>query len=507
MAFFPSPRRKHLSLLGSILLAAAVLPLRSAEAALCWDIRVKRHVECGSTPRELRRRSTPRPTQPTGPSQEELRRKRDKEEARREEEEERKREEEERRQEEKRWAQEEADRERRRREKEARERRGILKKKGEALRALKRPDFDGSGGALGLKPLMPRSGTSTFGIKPNPGGGLKLKPLRPSPSRNLWRGPLFSRGSKFSAPVDAQRKDPRRPFVVDSRKTGNLIPGGDVGRFVSKKSWPASAKAETIAGFLAWERGRYGQAVMFLGRALAQAPNDKFLRRALAKAKRAQRRAQRKAPARENQAEASASMVAAAGRWRVGDTATALRMVERAARLWPENPDTQKSLRRVRRMHAARKDLPKPADAAARHERAATWARGQAAFKMGLIFAAQADLTNDKGRRYWATIYLAEASFSLRGRDRQLIDALRGKLQRGEPLHDPGSISGNRRGFYPTKAAAMLDALEYGKGDWKKTFRYLDHARLMFPRDRTIAAAKKELSIIHRRGGMQNTRR
>ena len=94
--------------------------------------------------------------------------------------------------------------------------------------------------------------------------------------------------------------------------------------------------------------------------------------------------------------------------------------------------------------------------------------------------------------------YLADASSSLEGRDRELVDGIREKIKRGEPLYNPLFVSGNIQGFYPTKADAMLDALEYGKGDWDSSFRYLRHLQQAFPFDRTITAAIAELTAIRK---------
>ncbi|MEK6712164.1 MAG: hypothetical protein AABZ64_16475 [Nitrospinota bacterium] len=451
---------------------------------------MKAHVECGSTPPGWNQGGTTSPSQPSGPSPAEIERQREEEEARRKEEEARKREEENRRR-------EEAERQRRLREEQARERREFLKNKSEAIQSLKGIDFDGSGrGGLDLKSLEPKFGTSTFGVQPNPGPETGLKPLEPPQA--AWREPLFSKGSPFSAPVDIREKDPGRLLRIDPEKVDGLIPGGDLGRLLSGKPWPPAAKSEAAAGFLMWERGNFAQARWYLARASALAPNDKFLQDALQKLESAQEKARAKLPPRENQAEAAASMVAAAGRSAVGDTSTALRLVERAAQLWPQNPDIQKSLKRVREVHAARKDLPAPAEVSAQHERAALWARGQAAFKLGLILAAQSELSRNAEQRNDAMIYLAEASFALRGQDREVIDTLRDRLKRGEPLYNPPAVSESPRGFYPTKADAMLDALEYGKGNWEYSFRYLRHVQQAFPSDRTVAAAIAELAAIQK---------
>ncbi|OGA78552.1 MAG: hypothetical protein A3G27_16985 [Betaproteobacteria bacterium RIFCSPLOWO2_12_FULL_66_14] len=444
---------------------------------------------------------SPAPSTPAEPSPEEIELEREQVEARRKQEEARKREEENR-------SREEAERQRRLSEEQARERQEFLRNKSEAIRSLKGVDFDGSGhGGSGLKSLDPEAGTATFGIPPDPGAGLRSLPHSQPQTATAWREPLFSKGSQFSAPVDIREKDPSRLLRIDASKVDGLVPGGDLGRFLSEMPWPAAAKADAAAGFLMWERGNYAQAHWYLSRALAFTPGDKFLQSALGKLRGADNKARAKLPPRANQAEASAAMVAAEGRWAVGDTATALRMVERAERLWPGNPDIQKSLRRAREIHAAREDLPAPAEVAAEHERAALWARGQAAFKLGLIMAAQAETSQNREQRNWAMIYLAEAGFALKGRDRQLIDDLRERLKRGEPLYNSNSVSGNSRGFYPTKADAMLDALEYGKGNWDSCFRYLRHIQQAFPSDQIITTALVELATIRESGDSRVSRK
>ncbi len=451
----------------------------------------------------------------TGPTPNEIERQREEKQRRRDEElhrEEEREAEVERGREEERWAREAAESERRQTKEQSRERSEFLNKKRKALRSLKGLDFDGKRGSLGLKSIPGdkdavspglKSGTSAFGIPPNPGNELELKSLDTTPANNE---PLFSKGTKFSAPVDLRDRDPRRPFVVDSYRIAGLVPGGNLGNFVSQKPWLTPVKAGLVIGLIDMERGQYSLAARYVEEAHRKVPKDEFLSDAVT-AVRSVRAKKNRVPMppigihghkewlNRLPSKSRAAYLVAMSQLEL-DTGTALRMIRRAQKEAPRDRSLNWLTQEIADIHSQRslKQKRKELELAARRERAEKSAQQIAAFRIGHSLSAAGGTRN----RVLAIHYLNEA-YELSGRKESLIRNMIRDI-RNEKREDFFSRSlGHSESNFPSKAHVIIDALQYGRGDWNASAAYLHDAQLAFPKNQVISSAIHELSVIRKR--------
>lgn len=486
---------------GFVLPAFPAAMVDAAGTGICWDVRVRAHVPCGSNPVPTTpSRPSYGPSVPSGPSPQEIERRREEAEFEREQAERRRKEEE-------RRAREEADRERRRLEEQTRERREFLKNKSEALQSLKDVDFDGSRGT-GLKSLTGpgglKSGTPTFGTQPDPGGGLGLKSLDAPPASP--KEPIFSKGTKFSAPVDLTRMDPARPFTVDPRRVAGLVPGGDIGKFLAGKPWPAPVKAAVAAGLVQMARGRHDEADGMLEAALLAVPGDGFLRDAVAGVKAEKKKAE-KAPLPplyivdrrtwlpSLPPEARAAYLVGEAQHDVGDVATAARMYRRASDAAPNDQLLKWVAYQTEKRHAELNppDPRKERERAARLKRAETWAQQNAAFRLGFSFSALGGKKNQEK----ALMYMREA-YALTGRKDELTGNLVRDIEKGAPVEWARQGLARSKFIFESKAHTLIDAMQYARGDWNAAARYLRDAQQSFPDNPHIREALKELSEVRK---------
>lgn len=351
---------------------------------------------------------------------------------------------------------------------EEQERQQFLREKQEALKALKGVDFDSSGDSLGLK-----TGEDAPAIK--------TPPVQKTPGRGE---PLFSKGTKESAPPVLYGKDPDRPFVVDPRKVANLIPDGDLGKFVASRNWTTETKGRVVLGVLQAERGRLDQALRYLERARAETPNDSFLRDAPNRLKTLKQQSRSK----ESDLEKAAARVPPAARkaWlagitsiEVGDIEAAARYMRQAQKAAPDNADLRITADMYERDLADRK---RELMEASRHrgfiEARRQWAQGMAAWKLGLWLI-------DRDQDVAAVRYLTEARDKLREpTDALLISELVNRLREGKQVkRGPPGV------YYAKRVEALLDAMDYAKGDWDATLRFLSDASVADPSSRPVRDA------------------
>lgn len=381
-----------------------------------------------------------------------------------------------------RQAEAEAEEARRRADEEARQEK-IRQDRLEALRDIQGIDFDaGRESKTNSGNELPIMGSSpTFEIMT-------------TPVIEGQKEPFFTKGSRFSAPVDLRVRDPDGPLIVDPQRIGKIVPGNALADFVGAQAWPKEAKASVLIAILMLERGRYDEAITGLERARKRVAGDPFIKDALAysKAQRSQAIAAERADFASRLArgspEARAAYLSGWARLEIGDIETALRMFRRA-RDQGNNLDLADKghLDRVVREVEARYTPPTPEQEktlASWREKAALRARGEAAWKLGLALT-----ENPRGEHdARALIYLHDAREVLRGSDYHLIDeyanAVRAKSINREPLMS----------MFDSRANAILDALQYGKGNLDDSLRYLEDARRAEPGNLHIRDAHQYLS-------------
>lgn len=381
---------------------------------------------------------------------------------------------------------EEADRRAKQKADDDRRQREFLRDKLDTLKTLKGSDFDGRGnGDLKLKGgddgLQLKSGTPTLDVKPNPGRSA------PAAQANSAKESCFSKGTRFTAPVNLSTKDPAGPLTVESDAARELIPDGRLGHLVDGKPWAAPVKAQVIDGVLALERGQPDRAAAILKKASQAAPNDAFLREAANKAaQQAKGHSDGLDPEKAFRwlpKEAHAAYVLGWEDYSRGNMNGAARFFGRALDAAPDNRDLQWLVREVEKQRR----VLTPEEQRRQDERwesARTWAHGVAAFRVGM----QAAYTN----KALAMNYLDEARKALPGSDWKIIDDFRQHVVAGKPLA-PGTEKLDR---YRSQGDAMLDALEYGKGNWSAALRYLKHARQFQANNPVVEKAYRDLERL-----------
>lgn len=383
--------------------------------------------------------------------------------------------------EEERMREEAADAERRARDKAERDRkqRQFMSEKLDVIKTLKGADFDGTRGGLELKGgaddrLPLKSSTETLGVKRDKSGGGGGEDR-------------FSRGNKFTAPVDLSNKDPAGALTVDSGSTRELIPDGHLGSFVAGQPWPAHIKGQAVVALIDLERGRPERAAASLKEASKAQPNDEFLRRAAIKATEETKNSHLKFdPERLGKQLSKSAYHAYVAAWEElekGNMNGAARLFGRALDAAPDNATLQQLVAETEK----RRRILSPEEQRQhdrRMENARDYAQGNAALRLGL------------NAIHWnnalALNYLDEASQNLSGLDWEFIRIT--KQEVADHTHsDPGSFWKYR---YNNRADAMLDALEYGKGDWAASLRYLKHSKQIQHNNKVVDDAYREIERL-----------
>ncbi len=302
--------------------------------------------------------------------------------------------------------------------------------------------------------------------------------------------PLFSKGSKTSTPVDA------REFLATTGKGFKY--GQDLMDYIKKADWPMRAKSAFTLSILKANRGQYNEAINYLQEAIATAPNEPLLKNALAHVKELKAAQKAKASAgplaRETvnpddlarfpikvQAEvnlAAASIV-------VGDYDAAVKYMNEALETLPDDQGLLDGLLYVKQLKAARDERAAGPVDPDRYRAARVRAKGEAAWNLGLYLSEKSD--------YKATVrYLKEARSLIQD---DLSTQLIGKLIANVRTLPAKPIE--EFPIYPSKAEAILDALEYGKGDWGASLRYLEVAHKANPSNLPVRDALNYLQGLH----------
>ena len=294
----------------------------------------------------------------------------------------------------------------------------------------------------------------------------------------------------FIAPGESLFSKPSKAVPVDVRDlevaTGEAFKQGqDLRDYVQQADWPVQVKSAFVLGVLMAERGRYDEAFdYFLDAAHAApydpaqgTPYDPIIRDALQEAMRL------KAAKAESAADAGylaeevvdpdglshlplkarAGVMVAAASVSVGDYDAAVRILGEAAEAAPGDEGIRDALVYVRQLKAARDERAAGPPDPELLDAVRVRAKGNAAWGLGLYLA-------EKGDYDGAVHYLNEARPAFPGVvERDILD---------KAIANVRDLGGEIPGFpaYRSKADAILDALEYGKGDWDASLRYLEVA-------------------------------
>jgi len=370
---------------------------------------------------------------------------------------------------------------------EERKQRKFLSDKLDVINSLKGGvDFDASGKPElkgGDDDQLPiKSGTSTLGIKTNPG-----QDNAAPEGTSTEQASRYSKGSQFSAPVDLTNKDPAGPLTVESSIIRELIPDGNLGKFIAEKHWVLHIKGQAAIAMIDIERGHPERAATALKDASKIVSKDNFLKQAasIASEKAKQQRLKFDPERFSKQLPKSAyyAYVAAWEELEKGNVNGAARLFGRALDEVPNNAALQQLVaetekRRTMRSPEEQKRYEQ------RLEQAREYVQGTAALRLGL------------NAIHWdnalALNYLDEASKKLTGLDWEFVRMTKEQVA-NRKFSDPGSYWKYR---YSNRADAMLDALEYGRGDWDASLRYLKHAKKIQHSNTVVDAAYRELEKL-----------
>ncbi len=379
---------------------------------------------------------------------------------------------------------EEADRQARQKAEEEKRQRQFLQDKLDGLKSLKGGvDFDGG--------TRLKTGGESLGLKGTAGDDLGLKPLpSPEPTEKESR---FSKGTRFSAPVYAIDEDASGRIKAKSGAVLGLIPDGNIGGFVAGQSWSPAVKGIAFVGLVALERGPSGRAARILQHASSGAPNDPFLKKAAGEAdKLAKQRMEEIRPGSyvsHLPPELRAAYELGSEDYDSGNMNGAARFFGRVLKADPNNEALQILVRSVEKLRQ-----PITPQDNQRIEKNRARAKSNAAFVLGLNAA-----TNVAGfDKAVALRYLQEAKKISPDKDGSgFIDQFQQRLREGRPIGWPPSN-------YPlSRGDAILDALEYGKGSWNDSLRYLKDLRAVQPGNKAVVAAHEELQSLHKESQRQ----
>lgn len=438
---------------------------RSGDEARVQALRQSHESSCPSRPSQ---RSTSK--SPSGPSPAEQERQRQEEERK----------------------QKEAEEEERRRKEDARKQKFFHEKR-DALNQLKGM----AGDTTDIKTDSPslKSSTSTLGLKGSSTHTLGLKSV--SPVASGLKSPKFSKGTKYSAPVNV------RDLNVTTGKAFKRNKG--LLNFIDKANWSEKTQSEVILGILLAERGRYDDAVRYLQQAAVDEPNEPVITHALEqtmKLKKENARITQGAGHLRHRVinpdefaylplQAQADLVIAKASVSVEDYDSAVKSLNAALKLAPTDKKLRDALVYARQLKTARDEKATGKPAPEWYEAPATRAKADAAWTLGMYLS-------NKGDYAGATKYLRETQqFYSDGIDNRLLNELIDNMKNLESIEDICPS-------YPTKANAILDALEYGKGNWQRSLKYLEAAHEADANNLHVRDALNYLEGLH--AGTQFTR-
>ena len=177
----------------------------------------------------------------------------------------------------------------------------------------------------------------------------------------------------------------------------------------------------------------------------------------------------------------------------LGDYGRSAARLEKAMRAAPRDTDLRLAFAYVARLRTVQSQLrAKHPPAKGYRERVRLRAQGNAAHKAAMHLYRRNDFET-------ALEFAIEAQGRLRqaGAPDKTLDALREKLVASLTTGDrrkPDTL--NRVPVYRSKAGAMLDAMEYGKGDLRAAMRYLAAAQKAAPNNTVLRQATAEMRLI-----------
>ncbi|MCH8807824.1 MAG: hypothetical protein IH986_17300, partial [Planctomycetes bacterium] len=335
--------------------------------------------------------------------------------------------------------------------------------------------------------LSLKSGISTFGLKGTSASTLELKST--SPALFGLKPPKFSKGTKYSAPVDMRDLNVTTGKAFKKKK--------DLLDVIDKANWSTKTKAEVVLGILMAQRGRYDDAVRYLQQAAVVVPNEAVITSALEQAMKLKEEktkiTQQAGHLRHNvinpdeftylPLQAQADLVIAKASVSIEDYDSAVKSLNAALKLAPTDKKLRDALVYARQLKAARDEKITGRPDPGWYEAAATRAKANAAWKLGLYLSEKSDYAG-------AVNYLKETQqFYSKGYKNKLLNELIDNVKNLAPIED-------RYPIYPTKAEAILDALEYGKGNWQRSLKYLEAAHKVDPNNLPVRDALNYLETV-----------
>jgi tetratricopeptide (TPR) repeat protein len=317
---------------------------------------------------------------------------------------------------------------------------------------------------------------------------LELKGI--SATDSSLKSPRFSKGTKYSAPVDVRNLDVTTGKAFKSNK--------DLRDFIDKANWPIKTKVEVILGILMAEQGRYDDAVLFFQQAAVAVPNELVITSALDQAMKLKKErakiTQGAGHLRDDvinpdefaylPQQAQAYLVIAKASISVEDYDSAVKSLNDSLKLAPTDQKLRDALVYARQLKAASDEKKHGKPDPKRYEAAAKRAKANAAWRLGMYLS-------EKGDYAGAVNYLKEArKYYSKGCEKNLLNELIKNVKRLSPTED-------RFPAYRTKAHAILDALEYGKGNWHRSLKYLEVAHKVDKNNLPVRDALNYLQGLH----------
>jgi len=348
-----------------------------------------------------------------------------------------------------------------------------------------------SGGSSETKAVAPsfKSGPVDLGLKGGTISQMKLKSV--SPTDSGLKSPKFSKGTKTSAPVDIRSLDVASGQAFKSNQ--------DVIDFIEKADWTTRVKARVVLGLLMAGQGRYDEAIAYLQKAAVEESNESLITTVLENVMNLKEEKEKITQGAGHlkhsvinpdeftylPPQAQVDLVIAKASVSVGDYDNAVKSLHAALMVAPTDKKLRDALIYARQLKIARDEKisgkkPDPAWL----EEAASRAKANAAWGLGLYLS-------EKGDYIGAVKYLKETQqvFS-DGYTNELLGKLIDNVDTLAPLEDIVPT-------FPTKADAILDALEYGKGDWQRSLKYLEVAHKSDPDNMAVRDAFNYLEGLH----------
>lgn len=277
--------------------------------------------------------------------------------------------------------------------------------------------------------------------------------------------------------------------------------GAELAAMVEDTDWPLKAKATFLLGVLRADRGDYEEAARFFRYSLRERPAEEWIRKALdhvLSLQAAQVVRRQAGPIAQGMIDiemlaslpkaARDRIIIAISRVETGDYAGAADLLDEARLLAPYDPDLRDARVYVSQLVAQNRERGLALSARARAEQREEYRRigiRDAAWRMGLFMS-------DIGYQKYAEDYFAEAQALVEPGSTQ--HRLLGELIRYADNLPPSGIK-----IYESRADAILDALQYGNGDWDKSILFLDIASFVaHPDDEILTEALSYVESMKR---------